>query len=113
MVSAKGKELLGAKFESPEYCATIESAPVGSEEILSAACPAFTADVPSDTPLLKKLTLPDGVPVGVAPLLLTVAVSVTGWPKTELAGAEPSDVVVLAVPSGMAVAKIAWRALPP
>ena len=113
IVSASGGELLGAKFESPEYCATIESAPAGNEELFSNACPAFTADVPSKTPLLKKATLPDSVPGAVVAVLFTVAVSVTGWPKTEVAGAEPSDVAVPAIPGGMAVIKIACRALPP
>ena len=113
IVSASGEELLGAKFESPEYCATIESAPAGNDEIFSAACPAFNADVPSKTPLLKKLALPDGVPGAVVAMLLTVAVRVTGCPKIEVAAPEPSDVLVPAVPGGMTVVKIAWRAVPP
>src|SRR5258706_12607165 len=91
IVSESGAELLGAKFESPEYCATIESAPAGNEELFSNACPAFTADVPSKTPLLKKATLPDGVPVAVVAELFTVAVSVTGWPKPKRAGRQPRE----------------------
>lgn len=110
MVSATAEELLGAKFVSPEYCAKIECEPVVSEEIVNAACPALAAPVPSDAPLSKKLTLPDGVPVAV---LLTVAVSVIGCPKIEELCGEASVTVVFAVPGGNAVTKMACRALPP
>jgi len=73
--SARGSEFAAANCESPSYWATREFGPAASEEVVRVACPPDSVPVPSETPLLKKVTVPVGVPEAV---LATVAVSVTG-----------------------------------
>jgi hypothetical protein len=70
-----------AKSVSPLYIAVIASDPTGREEVVTVATPMETVPVPIVDPPLVKVTVPVGVP---APGAVTdsVAVNVTGWPKT-------------------------------
>lgn len=78
-ISARGDEFADAKFESPSYCATSEFGPLAREEVVSVACPfELSAPVPSETPLLKNVTVPVGFPGDAPAVLVTVAVSATG-----------------------------------
>src|SRR5713101_7059770 len=70
--------------------------------------------LPSEAPSSKKLTLPVGAAVTVPlKLLTTVAVRVTGWRAITAGCKGARTTVVVAVPGGIAVTKIACRALPP
>jgi hypothetical protein len=71
------EEVLAAKFESPEYEAVIDWAPIGSELVEKVACPAELIGTVANTvePLLNVM-LPVGVPVP-GETTLTLAVNVT------------------------------------
>src|SRR5262249_29603214 len=66
----------GRSVGSPLYVATIAAVPDADGVVVSVATPFVSGTVPSNVPLAKKLTLPEGTPVAE----LTVAVKVTGWP---------------------------------
>jgi len=54
----------------------MKSRPAANEEVVNVACPpGFNVPAPSEIPLAKKVTVPEGTP---AVVLVTVAVSMTG-----------------------------------
>ncbi len=72
------------------------SLPVGRMEVVMVAVlvpltVGLSIAVPRVTVPLVKVT----VPVGLGPLPLTVAVKVTGWPDTDVLGADTTVVVLL------------------
>src|SRR5260370_35934702 len=68
----------------------------------------------SEAPSSKQLTLPVGAAVAVPlKLPITVAVRVTGWRAITGGCRGARMAVVAAVPAGIAVKKIACRAIPP
>ena len=69
------------------------SVPTASEDVDNLATPPLSAPVPMDAPLLKKVTLPVGVPPVAE---VTVAVKVTDCPCVEFALLE---VMLIAVPA--------------
>jgi len=86
--------LLGVKLPSPLYAAVIVwFAPTGRAVVTRVAIPMpFTVPLPRAVLPAVKLT----VPVGVPPLLVTVAVSVTLCPEVLVGGMAVTLVVVLA-----------------
>ena len=79
-VTVSAVEVLVAKFGSPEYFAVIELVPIGKLVVANDAVPRESGSVPSTVAPFKNSTVPVGVP---APGLtgVTLAVSVTLWPK--------------------------------
>jgi hypothetical protein len=73
----------------------IESLPTGRVVVLKVATPPLSVPVPSVVLPSVKVTVPVGVPAP-GELALTVAVSVTAWPKTAEVGEVLSAVVVAA-----------------
>src|SRR6202051_2659298 len=64
--TVKGDEFPGENFESPSYCARIKSCPAANEEVVNVACPpGINGPAPSEIPLAKKVTVPEGTPAGV------------------------------------------------
>src|SRR5262245_13861148 len=93
-VSVTNADLLGAKALLPTKEAVSECTPTPSDRV-SVAWPAvLTGAVPSTVLRSLKMTVPVGVPAGE----FTVAVSVTGWPKTAI-GADVRRVVVVTAPA--------------
>ena len=73
----KVADVLFADELSPPYVAVIECAPAVRVRVVKVVVPcALSEAVPSGAVPFLKLT----VPVGVGPLEVTVALSVTGWP---------------------------------
>src|ERR1700674_2539800 len=74
------------KLASPLYVAVMLCEPAASKLMVSVARPALlTVPLPIGVPLSRKLTVPVGMPLP-PPEALTVAVSVTAWPKTLVGG---------------------------
>jgi hypothetical protein len=87
--------VLGAKFASPPYTASIFDVPTGNDEVIKVAEPLLNVPVPSNVELSMKLTVsPSG---GLPALELTVAVKVTVSPEVEGFG-EDVRVVLVATP---------------
>jgi hypothetical protein len=83
-VTLPAADVLEMNVASPWYCAVIGSVPTGNAEVDKMATPLlFNVPDPSRIEPLKNLTVPVGVPVAV---VVTVAVSATGWPKTDEVG---------------------------
>src|SRR5438876_11019852 len=77
-----GFEALPLKVLSPEYVALMPCDPTDNVETIILACPATSGAVPKLVPPWSKLTVPVGVPLPGA-TATTVAVNVTGCPKTD------------------------------
>jgi hypothetical protein len=82
-------DVLGAKLPSPAYAAVSVFAPAVTE--VRVQFPVFTA-VLHETPL-PSLTVTE--PVGVPPVLVTVKLTVYGWPTVEGSGVSPVMLVVV------------------
>jgi len=88
-------EVLPAKFASPPYTAVIECEPAVSAVVVNVACALpLRAPVPSVVAPSMNVTVPLGVP---EPLGVTVAVSITDWPKTDGLTEDTTEVVVEAL----------------
>jgi hypothetical protein len=93
-------DVLPAKSESPPYAAVMESVPTGSAVVVKLAAPPLSAPVPREFVLFRNVTFS---PLGGAPLPEdTVALRVTGSPKTEGFGVGGGEsAVVVAVSAGV------------
>jgi hypothetical protein len=91
----QSQSVAGEWFASPEYTACKYSGPVGSRGVLRIAWPFWIAVVPTGTPFARKRTDP------VVPAV-TVAVSVTGWLRTDEFGDAIRDVELGICPSANA-----------
>ena len=82
-------EVLPVKVASPSYVAVIFVwSPTASDEVRKIANPFVSSAVPNAVASLLNVTVPVGVPVS----LMTVAVNITGWPKTDGLGEEVMSV---------------------
>src|SRR5262245_22563265 len=88
--------LLALKLASPAYSAVTTCVPTDKEDVaeLVATPPARAIGLPKLLPSTLNCTLPLGVP----PVPVTVAVNVTGWPKTEGFAEELTEVAELTFP---------------
>src|SRR5207244_10898024 len=94
-----GAELPGLKLASPVYVAVTVWVPPARVAIESAVADASkSGTVWTSAPSTKNDTVPVGAP---APGATgdTVGVKVTGWPKVEGSGVDPTVVVVSALPT--------------
>ena|ERR1700675_2235051 len=94
--------VLPLKLASPPYIAVMLWLPDASDEVLKVAVAApFRTDVPSVVAPSEKVTVPVG-PVGVdepGAITVTVAISVTVWPRLEGLGDATNVVVGVAGPT--------------
>jgi hypothetical protein len=79
VVRETAAEALPVKLLEPAYVAVMEFVPTGAAEVASVATPEDRTAVPTLWPLIRNVTLPVGVP----PVEVTVAVSVTVSPKLD------------------------------
>src|SRR5438067_1065774 len=94
-----GAEVPGLKLPSPAYVAVTVWVPAARVAIEAAvADPSTSGTVWTSAPSTKNDTVPVAVPAPGA-TGATVAVNVTGWPKVEGLGVDPTVVVVSAVPT--------------
>ena len=94
-----GAEVLGLKLPSPAYVAVTAWVPPARVAIeLAVANPSPRGTVWRSAPSTKNDTVPVGPPAPGA-TGATVAVKVTGWPKVEGLGEDPTVVVVSALPT--------------
>ncbi len=104
-VTVTASEAEAARFDVPPKVAVIASLPVGNVDRLTVATPLpFTVPVPTDDPLLRKLTTPL---VAGTPLPPTVAVRVTVAPNDGLIA---DAIKVVVVVSGETVTVTAFEA---
>jgi hypothetical protein len=96
-VAGVAAEVLAPKVVSPEYCAVIESEPVGNAVVVIVADPLLRVAVPSEVVPLKNWTVPVGVPTPEVPDV-TLAVRVTDWPVTDGLGVTVTVVVADTLP---------------
>ena len=89
-MSGTAGERLGKKPVLPRNTANKPVRPQGERSGLKEATPLISDVVPRDVAPSKNSTCPDATPLVAA----TLAVSVTGWPKTPGLGETPSVVIV-------------------
>ena len=102
-VSVTTAEVLSAKLPVPAKEAVSAWLPTPSDTARVAWPAALTGAVPSTVVPSRKVTVPVGTPAAE----FTVAVSVTGWPKTAVAVDVLSVVVVAAAPTRSATTRFA------
>ena len=91
--------VLGLKLESPPYDAIIECVPSKNEELDNVHELPESVQLPRVLVPSMKFTVPVGVPL----VLVTFAINVTDWPKTEGFALEVRAVVVLTIGAGVGV----------
>jgi hypothetical protein len=95
-LTAVAPEALGSKVESPLYAAVMECEPTGKNATAKLARPPLRAAEPNRTPPSTNETVPVGVPLAE----LTVAMRLTGWPKTAWFTEDARTVELGVVPVG-------------